>query len=150
MDFWVYHVFWNHKLYQKNFTTKKMMNLSTFKMFRRKNPMNLPLNSGTELKTPLDMPFLREYLLEEGEFYYTDAEVKILFEPEKQVSKLQKMDVKEREFVEKRYKEMCRAELIRKVMDKQLEKIKSQVDLQVDKMVQESEEFLSTGGKSKK
>ena len=87
--------------------------------------MNLPLDSGKILDTPLDMPFLREYLLEEGEFYYTDAEINILFEPEKQISKLQKMDAKEREYVEKRYKELNRAALIRKVMDKQLAKIKS-------------------------
>jgi hypothetical protein len=149
MDFWVYKIFWNHRLYAKNFTTKKMMNLSTFKMFRRKNPMNLPLSSGVELDTPLEMPFLREYLLDEGEFYYTDAEVMDLFEPDKKVGKLQKMDAKEREFVENRYKDLKRAALIRKVMDKQLEKIKSEVDLKVENLVNETDEMIGAGGKKK-
>lgn len=93
--------------------------------------MNLPLSSGKELENPLQMPFLREYLLDEGEFYYTDTEIKELFEPDKKVAKLQKMGVEERNFVEKRYKELCRAEIIRKVMDKQLTKIRSEVDLKV-------------------
>ena len=64
------------------------------------------------------MPFLREYLLDEGEFYYTDEEILSFFEPEKKVGKLQKLPVEERDFVESKYKELKRAELIRKVMDK--------------------------------
>ena len=144
MNFWVYQIFWNHQMYNKILATKKVMNLSTFKMFRRKNPMNLPLDSGEEIMTNLlDNPFLRQYLLDEGEFYYTDEEVRHFFEPEKQVERLQKMSQEEKGYVESKYKELARAELIRKVMDAQLVKVKAQVEANIESMMVETDKILN-------
>ena len=96
-------------------------------MFRRNNPINLPLDSGEEIQNPLLIPFLRQYILDEGEFFYTDQEVIKMFEPERLSHQLESMRAEERKYVEDRYKSLKRHELIKKVMDKQLEKLSTEV-----------------------
>lgn len=59
MGFWVLSVFRVHSLLEKQLSSKAVMHLSTFKMFRRNNPINLPLDSGEEIQNPLLIPFLR-------------------------------------------------------------------------------------------
>lgn len=60
-------------------------------MFRRNNPINLPLDSGEEIQNPLLIPFLRQYILDEGEFFYTDEEIVKFFEPVVMTAQLDQM-----------------------------------------------------------
>ena len=61
--FFIKKIFVNHCLYLKVLRTKKELYISTFKLFKRQNPFDMPLNSGEEILDIFDIPFLRDALL---------------------------------------------------------------------------------------
>lgn len=130
MDFFVENIFWYHNLLNKVFGCKQMMNLRTFSIFRRKNPMSLGIENGVEIDQPLNIPFLRQYLLEEDEFYFNDEEVVKIFES----GKLDKYKEEEREYIETRYKRMKREELVRMVMEKKIGELKEEIGEKVEEL----------------
>lgn len=142
MDFWVLKVFKIHNLLERQLSNKKVMHLSTFKMFRRNNPINLPLDSGEEIQNPLLIPFLRQYILDEGEFFYTDEEIVKFFEPVVMTTQLDQMQPREREFVEAKYKQLQRQVLIKKVMDKQIQKLNHEVGQQLIGLEEKMKDIL--------
>ena len=134
MDYFVESILKYNKQIKSCFGTDKKMNIRTWKMFRRKNPLNLDLISGEEVDNLLDLPFLRKFVLEEGQIYFSDKEVFELFES----GKVDELSAEEQSFVKKRYHELKREELIRKVIDAKLVKVKAEVDQRIQALKSEA------------
>lgn len=122
--FFVASVLVHHSIFCKLLRTRKELQLSTFKVFRRKSPFDMPLNSGEEVTNPLAIPFLRDAILQEGEFYFTDEEVMKIIDNDR----IGEYEGEERKFLEKRAAQIQRERLIRKVMDLQVSKLKKEID----------------------
>ena len=131
--FFIKKIFVNHTVYLKLLRTKKELYLSTFKLFKRKNPFDMPLNSGEEISDIFEIPFLRDALLEEGEFMFTKEEIERIVDEDR----LGEYEGKKREYLEKEKIKLLQERKIKKILDKKIGEIKKEVDLKVKEVLPE-------------
>ena len=93
----------------------------------------MPLNSGEEILDIFDIPFLRDALLQEGEFFFTKQEIEQIVDEDR----LGEYEGKKREYLEKEKIKLLQERKIKKILDKKMEEIKKHVDSKLKEVLPE-------------
>lgn len=125
-------------LYVAVLRSKKLLELRLFELFPRALPLDLDLALAASISDPLALPALRQFLLPPGAVYFTDAETRAILAE----GRLDQLGPKEQEFILERQAQLEREDAINRVMDKQLGKLKGELQAGLGKIREELSEEL--------